>query len=400
MPYYQWYGVSIEGNKRNGAQAALSKDSLEKILFDLNIAPIIIKEKQLLIKKLPSLTMKAGMYHEIKILLVAGIRLPEILAIITVHYHNYPLLQEFLYHAAADTAQGLLFSECMKQSSILFSPFEQGVFAIGEETGNLIPSIDFINQYLTQKSVHGEQIRSALLMPILITSLTIMVFLSIIIFIIPQFVNFLQNSNQKIPTTIAILFYFRSVLLNPLTITIIISTVTLILIFKNKIKQSILFNQLIKILKYIFPLWSIIDNYAFLIVFFHMISLLLKASYRIDQTISFIASHIEKTNYVKTNCLNGIFKMVLHGNSLSNALKEYPHFFSSDDIFLIQAGELSGSLEMVTDTIYKKYLNAINYKMKQIEAFVQPIAIIILGLIIGLMIVSIYKPILSICLQI
>ena len=73
MPYYRWLGVTIEGQKKKGAQAALSQEALTAILLSQSIAPLFIKKTQPIFTKKPSQKIRAQLYQQLLVLIRAGI---------------------------------------------------------------------------------------------------------------------------------------------------------------------------------------------------------------------------------------------------------------------------------------------------------------------------------------
>lgn len=397
MPYYQWLGVTIEGEKKKGAQAALSDEALTQILLNQNIAPLIIKKKILLFKTKPSLAIRAQLYQQLLLLLQAGIRFPIALSITATHYNQYPLLQEFLYDAAAQMEKGLSLDSCIKNSN-LFSELEQNLFKMGQEANHLIATIQFVAHFLIQKAKHKEKLKSALTMPIIIAAITASLFIGIVIFIIPQFATFLQTNNQHLDPTIAKLMIIRSWIIDPLSVMFFgICLLGALYIFNqiNRIKKVNIY--LCKFKQWI-PFYKSMSTYSFLVSFFHTLHLMLESGNTIEQSLSLIS--ISTSHQEKKEVIDALFKEVTIGKTLSSALKEHSELFQIDDIFLIHAAELSGSTDKAAKNLYEKYSKKLDSLMLAIQNYAQPAAIIIIGIFIGLMVIGIYKPILSIALGI
>lgn len=397
MPYYRWLGVTIEGQKKWGAQAALSQEALESILLNQNIAPMSIKKSRLILCSSPSEAIRAELYQQLLTLLRAGIRFPDALAIAAANYSSHPFLQEFLYHAASEMEHGFSLSSCVKKST-LFSPFEQNLFKIGEHGDHLIQTIEFTSNFLLQKSAYKEKLQAALMMPLIIAIITLSLFIGIIVFLIPQFAGFLQTSSQQLPQTIATLLAIRSFITNPLKIGSLIGGLACVLFLIKKISRIEKVDSYVSALKEHIPFYKTINTYSFLSSFFHTLYLMLASDHTIERSLSLIQASSSKQD--KKMMVEDIFKKVQTGKPLSSVLKDYPSIFSLDDIFLMQAGELSGKSHKAAQTIYEKYSKKIDKIMNTVNNYAQPAAIIMLGLLIGSMVIGIYKPILSIALQI
>jgi type II secretory pathway component PulF len=76
--------------------------------------------------------------------------------------------------------------------------------------------------------------------------------------------------------------------------------------------------------------------------FFRQLSLLVKSKLPLPESLHNIANNSSKREFQKV--VNDIASQVENGTKLSEALKEYPFYFSEYEIKMIEAGERSGSL--------------------------------------------------------
>lgn len=83
--------------------------------------------------------------------------------------------------------------------------------------------------------------------------------------------------------------------------------------------------------------------------FFRQLSLLVKSKLPLPESLHNIANNSSKREFQKV--VNDIASQVENGTKLSEALKEYPFYFSEYEIKMIEAGERSGSLPEVMKEI-------------------------------------------------
>ncbi len=86
-------------------------------------------------------------------------------------------------------------------------------------------------------------------------------------------------------------------------------------------------------------------------------------------------------------------KSILVGKDLSDGLKEHKKIFPSIMVKIIEAGEKTGTLENSMQDI-SEYLNyQINNKLKTLTTLLEPIMLIVIGVLVGGMMLSIFGPI-------
>ena len=85
---------------------------------------------------------------------------------------------------------------------------------------------------------------------------------------------------------------------------------------------------------------------------------------------------------------------VKRGQKLSNSLKSI-NYFSSFYLEMIRNGENSANLSIEFKSLSDYYFNKLNDTLLKLSTFIEPTIIIIMSLFIGLMMLSIFIPMLN-----
>src|SRR5579871_2111379 len=97
MPYFKWYGVTITGEMQRGKLFAQSPVQLDEQLFKRQIALITYKKSRSynFFSRI-SLADKIALFHQLRMLISAGVLLPRALTIVAEQTSNRSL-QELMY---------------------------------------------------------------------------------------------------------------------------------------------------------------------------------------------------------------------------------------------------------------------------------------------------------------
>jgi len=120
---------------------------------------------------------------------------------------------------------------------------------------------------------------------------------------------------------------------------------------------------------------------------------MLKAGINIDQAIKF-SMNVTKHPLI-IDLAKDIQKELKKGKKISYTLSKHA-FIPADLISLVTIGEASSKLPEVLSKVSEKYIINFRENIKKALSLIEPLAIIITGLIIGFIVVSIFIAIVSI----
>lgn len=261
---------------------------------------------------------------------------------------------------------------------------------VGELSGSLSVSLDNIHHYLEYNLSNRKKITSLLIYPCIVFFLSLIIFIFLLIFILPNFISLFEESQVEIPKTTKLLIflsdnfhYFLIILL------LIFSSIILILKYINSKKTLKLKKDRLS-LKFII-LGDLLKLYYAKEIFYSLHILL-------DSGITLIDGFnaiIESTNNleIKRSLIN-TQKEIKTGNTITSSFKQLNLFNKRFNSF-IKTAEESGFLSEAFLEISKILNLEYEYKLKKCIAFIEPLSIIILGCFIIFIILSIYIPIFS-----
>lgn len=279
-----------------------------------------------------------------------------------------------------------------------FKPFENTfgstylyILKIGELSGNIVESLEDISKSLDFDLSRQKKLVGILIYPIVVISLTFLIVSFLLIYILPSFITIFEENQIQLPLVTRILLgisrNFHYILLFIICILTIIFIINMY-INKNKYKRIrrdkfllniFLFGELKKLL--------LVSN------LYHSFSILLNAGIGMIESLEIL--YTNNNNYYLKDRLFEVKKAILSGNNIATSFKNL-NLYNDRFSILISVGEESGYLSENFLQISKILKEDFDYKLKKLLAILEPLVVLILGLIVGFVVLAIYLPILSI----
>ena len=233
--------------------------------------------------------------------------------------------------------------------------------------------------------------KGILIYPIVVISLTFLIVSFLLAFILPSFVTIFEENQIELPLVTKILLAisrnFHYILIFIVVILTIIFTINMY-INKNKYKR-------IKRDKFLLNIFLFGELKKLLLAsnLYHSFSILLNSGIGMVESLEIL--YMNNNNYYLKDRLFDIKKSILAGNNIATSFKNL-NLYNDRFSILISVGEESGYLSENFLQISKILKEDFDYKLKKLLAILEPLVVLILGLIVGFIVLAIYLPILSI----
>ena len=384
MKKYKYVGYDRYGNIKYGTCSASDEIKLKEIL----------KKERIRIKKFSEITIRRKIFKEeilnftkeILIMLDSGISIIKILEIQEQQY-KAPL-KDILGELKRDILNGDTLGEAFKKYEEIFGSFYIGMIFLGESSGNLDKNLRKICEYLELEIRIIKKIKEVIFYPCILLTFSILILTFLMIYIFPNFIKLFEESKRELPLLTRILIgvsnNFHMIILFFICILIII------IFFIRYIKKDRVLKEKYDGILLKVPIIKsfIIGN--FIIRFSKNISIMLSSGIVIMDILKLLKNFFE--NIVIKRELEIIEELLFEGKQLSEGLKKN-NLFPQKYIKLVIVGEKSGELSRVFEQIAKLEEERIERDIKKLLTLVEPILIIILGLILSIIIIAIYLPI-------
>ena len=328
---------------------------------------------------------KEAFYLEMSILLSAGVDIKSALEIIWEEQTNQK--DKTLFSTLKNNiVAGTTLSDAIKLSE-KFSDYEFFSLQIGEESGKLSLVLQQLAAYYQSKIKQRRQLVSALSYPLLVLSTSFGAIFFMMNFIVPMFADIFKRFGGNLPgITQAIVSI--SAIINNYILYVFVLLIALIFFLLSQ-KEKIWFKKysakaMIKI-----PLIGTLIKKIYLARFCYSMNLLISSKIPILRAIDLIKKMIGF--YPIEVALTQIEAEILQGNSLHQSMSAH-EVFPKRMVSLVKVGEEVNQLEEFFEKIAKQYTDEIEHQTGLIGSLIEPIMIIFLGLVVGIILIAMYLP--------
>ncbi len=395
---FNYQARTEEGEIKAGNIEAINKESAFKILKEKGLYVAFIEEDRASIysKKIHIGRIKkrdiAVFSRQVAIMFKSRVPLTDIFQTLGSQTKN-PKFKEKIFKMLRELEGGASLSDVFSMYPNLFSTFYISMVKSGETSGKLVDIFLYLADYLEKEEGLKKKIIGAMIYPAII----ILVFLSVIIlsviFIIPQLTEILEESGEELPILTRIVIGFSNIGRSKWGWGVLILLIALIFAFIKWIrteKGKELFDKItmkIPILKTFLQKLYLARTALNLST---LISGGLPIAISLEVTANVVNNSVYREILIKTR--DG----VKQGEPISSTIQRYPKYISPFFYQMVVVGEKTGTMESSLKNVVTFYEEEVDRELATLIKLIEPMLILFLGLIVGVLIAAILIPIYSI----
>lgn len=338
---------------------------------------------------LGSLSLKDRLFltKQLSVMIRAGLPLNE--ALQSIAEERRGLLSRLLSEIRTAVERGKSLHASLSKFPRHFDPFFVQIVRIGEESGTLDETFDYLATHFQKTHELRTKIRSALLYPFIVTSFTIVVALVILIFVFPRLITFFKSAKMPLPLpTRLLLGVGEFVQENWLALLI---AHALILTFLAALYALPATRKIFQRLILSLPLIGSVIRQTNAALLLRTTGTLLANGVPILTSITITRDAVG--NLVYQDVLTRVYQEVNKGSSLKAIFLKFPHLFPKTFIQMIGSGEATGRLPQMMIELAEFYEAEVEQFTKQLTTFIEPLLLILIGSAIGFIALSLLMPI-------
>lgn len=328
---------------------------------------------------------KESLYLELSSLLQAGINLKSSFELITADLQKEK--DKELYQKIQDAVLGgTTFSQALQQTG-KFSLYEVYSLQIGEETGKLIEVLQDLAKFYQNKIKQRRKIVSALTYPCVVLTSSLGAVFFMLKFVVPMFGDVFRRFGGKLPwITEKIIGVSNAMENNFWRVIILLSLVTGFILFTRKTEK---FREVFSKIVLRTPMIGNLVQKIYLARFCNSMRLLINAKLPLLRAIALIRQMIRY--YPIESSLQKVEEDIMKGKSLHESLQQFK-VYPSKMIQLVKVGEETNQLDYFFGKISEQYIEEVEFKTSTLSSMMEPLIIIFLGLIVGVILIAMYLP--------
>ncbi len=286
-----------------------------------------------------------------------------------------------------DLTQGHQVNYSLSKFPNVFDKVVVNVVKASEEAGTLDVTLKDLKDNLRKQNEFRDTIKSALMYPMFIMGVFVLVLFLNLIFVLPKIATVFRNLRVELPLPTRILLWVSDFMTkNTIPFLFIVLGVILAFIYLFTQKRSLILN-----IFYSLPGISGLVKLIDITQFSRSMYLLLTSG------ISIIAA-LDLTNDIvfrreTQKILQKSKEMILSGKTLSEGLRLAKGYIPTIMIKLVETGEKTGSLDKSMSDISEYFDYQVTTTLKTLTSMLEPIMLVLVGVLVGGMMVSIIAPI-------
>ncbi|WP_286257113.1 type II secretion system F family protein [Pseudoalteromonas apostichopi] len=389
---FEWVGVSARGKKLEGELSGQSIALVKAQLRKQGITPSKVKRKAkpLFGSRVQKITSKdiALISRQIATMLTAGVPLIQSVEMIASGAKNKSVAK-LMEGIADDVKAGIPLSQALRKHPRYFDDLYCDLVASGEQSGALDKIYDRVALYKEKAEALKSKIKKAMFYPIAILVVALIVTSILLIFVVPQFQDIFNGFGAELPAFTLMVIGISEFMQEYWWIILII-----IVAFGYAYKEALFRSQKLRdandraILK--LPVIGMILNKAAVARYARTLSTTFAAGVPLVDALDSAAG--ASGNAVYRYAILEIKAEVSSGNLMNWAMRN-TKIFPDMVVQMVAIGEESGSLDGMLAKVATIYEQEVDDAVDGLASLLEPLIMVVLGVLVGGLIVAMYLPI-------
>ncbi|MFW8600217.1 type II secretion system F family protein [Desulfobacterota bacterium M19] len=404
MPNFKFEAIDNKGRTVSGIREAAGLNEIEEWLLNNGMSPIdIVVTQSGKVTADPADTAGAeftfqGIFSKITIdekivlcrqiatMINAGVAVLQALEIITMQTTN-PVLKKIILQVAEDIESGDNLSDSFAKFPRHFDTLFQNIIKVGEESGGLGISFEYLSQVFESEKEVTEKIKAATRYPKIVMTSIVGAVTFLMIFVVPKFMSMFKSSKVELPLPTKILIWVSNAFSN---YSLLIIGILLVIVaayqmaLKSKDFVRIKDNLFLRI-----PVMGSLTVKIYMARFCRVFALLAKSGVDIIKTLDLSVTSIN--NLVIREIVDEVKVDVKDGKDLYESMARHP-MFPPMVVQMVSIGEKSGTLSVMMDKVADFYDSETRYSIDNLSSLIEPVLLVVMGIIVGLLALAIYMP--------
>jgi type IV pilus assembly protein PilC len=395
---YKYEGVNAEGRKVQGEIDAKDDRHAKRLLrrqgvkvrkleapnpFDIDLGMFLVEKG--IVKPFGKAEINR-FTRQLSILINAGVPIMDCLDILSKQEKN-PSMKVTLRSVMEDVGSGKsLFEGLSNQKG--FDKLYCSLVKAGEAAGILDTILNKLSEFMDKQEKIKKQIKGALTYPTIVMVVGVGVTWGLMVFVVPQFVGMLKESNQEIPFVTQMVIDISN-FMQEYTVIMIPGLFVLLMIFSNYIKTKqgkISWDRFTMKA----PVFGDIIIKGNLSSFARTLATMLGAGVALIEALDICIETLDNTQIAKD--FKTVKESVVKGKSITEPLgriKYFPPLVNQ----MVKVGESTGNLDEMLIKVADVFEEETEDAIKTMTSLIEPAILVGLGGVIGTVLIAMYLPI-------
>lgn len=400
MGNFRYVAVDRKGKRTEGTLGGYTREEVSAELRKMGLKPVTVEPvrgKSKRWKKLSEInitqpkvdpSLKVVLFRELSTLLDAGIQLVDALSIVQLQFEDKNFraaLGDILTFVKA----GHPFSEALSEHKHIFPGFVISMVAAAEMGGGLDQILNQIAIYIEKEDDVRKRLKSATSYPKFIAMFFLIVLVGVMFGLMPKFADIFSSFGAELPASTQLMIDISTFLRKYLVFEVVgaIALYAGYRVFSASPKgREFIDKNIFKL-----PIAGHIIHKSMISRFAKTLAVLIRSEVSLINALK-IAGKTSDNVYIK-KMTEDVSTQIAHGRSLGGQLAKYEHIFPIMVSSMISVGEKSGALAIMLEKISDFHEADFNTSVDKLSKTIEPIVMGGLGVVIAIIVVTLYLPI-------
>ena len=398
MPVFMWEGTSASGRRTKGEMEATSPQQVFNALRAQRISPNMkrIRQKGVGMRreiKVPGFGPKAKtkdvvvFTRQFATMLDAGLPIVQGLDVLG-RQHPNGAMRKCLTDVREQVESGGTLAEGLKRHPKVFDDLFVNMVAAGETGGILDIILERLASYLEKMDQLKRQVKTAMIYPAVVVAAAAIVTAILLIFVIPTFADMFKDFGAALPAPTRLVMAISDFVVAyypVMGLTIFASIWFLRRFLKTERGKEVVHPLLLKI-----PVFGEIIRKVSVARFSRTLGTMLSSGVPILEALAICAK--TAGNKVVEKEVSMVRMSISEGKTIAEPL-ENSLIFPGMVVQMIHVGETTGALDAMLNKVADFYESEVENAVTAMKQLIEPIMILVLGVLVGGLIIAMYLPI-------
>jgi type II secretory pathway component PulF len=339
-----------------------------------------------------SIQERINFARHLSLVIKAGLPIFEGLKIIQSQVES-PVLKRVIQTLMDDVNGGKFLADSLEKYNHLFGTFFINIVRVGEASGTLSKNLLYLADELRRQRELQTKVRSAMVYPLVILVATIGVAGFLTFYVFPKLVPVFGSLNVTLPFTTRVLLATLA-FLKAYGLELLGGIIAFIIAARLAIRYVTPIRYFLNEMLIFIPVVSDLTVSVNMVNFARVLGLLLKSGVKIVEALGITKNTF--SNLVYRRILGAASEEIRKGGELGAYLANNKRFFPPLVSGMVRIGESTGNLEENLEYLSEYYDEEVDTKLHSLTALIEPLMLLVMGLLVGFVALSIITPIYSI----
>ena len=389
---FQWEGTDRKGNRVKGESRGANEAQVRAELRRQGIVPARVRRKTELFGGLRSRKIRPGdiavLSRQLATMLEAGVPLVQAFEIIG-RGHENPKMQELVFAIKTDIEAGSSLAEALARHPLHFDDLYVNLVRAGEHAGVLDSLLDKIATYKEKTESLKGKIKKALFYPTAVLVVAVLVTILLLVFVVPQFESMFQSFGADLPAFTRLVIDM-SRFMQDWWWAVLLGIAGVVIGFRELHKRSPRFRRGFDRVMLRLPIVGPILRKAAIARYARTLATMFAAGVPLVEALQSVAGATGNAEYAEA--VLQMREAVATGQQLQLAMRQtglFPHMV----VQMVAIGEEAGSLDEMLSKVADFYEEEVDNAVDALSSLLEPIIMVVLGVLVGGLVVAMYLPI-------